>query len=222
MITRIIVALTLSIMSATFLFVDCSKNNSGSGQLSAQELALMSEIESAAAQSAPEASSAPPPQDSAPQLAQASAPSSSTQGSTPAGQSDAKKKSAQTGNSVVEIREKMFIAQTNDIYINKDDYLGKTIKYEGVFDQSEWRGNGKTYRYVIRFGPGCCPGDAAAAGFEVIWDGDDGGKPYPKKNDWVEAIGVLYEYDDDGIPSLRLALTSLKTLAKRGKEKVTQ
>ncbi|GBU21669.1 hypothetical protein R80B4_01569 [Fibrobacteres bacterium R8-0-B4] len=222
MITRIIVALTLSIMSATFLFVDCSKNNSGNGQLSAQELALLSEIESATAQPTPEEAQTPQPQDSAvPQLAQAS-PSSSTQGSTPTGQSDAKKKSAQTGNNVVEIREKMFIAQTNDIYINKDDYLGKTIKYEGVFDQSEWRGNGKTYRYVIRFGPGCCPGDAAAAGFEVLWDGDNSGKHYPKKNDWVEVTGVLHEYDDDGIPSLRLALTSLTVLAKRGKEKVTQ
>jgi len=204
MITRIIALLTLSIMSAMWVFVDCSKN--GSGQLSAQELAMLSEIESAAAQSTPE--SASPSQDTAPQLAQASPPSV---------QSEAKKKSAKTGRDTVEIREKMFIAQTNDIYINKDDYLGKTVKYEGLFEQSTWRDNGKTYRYVIRMGPGCCPGDNSAAGFEVVWD-----KGYPKKNDWVEAVGVLEEYDDDGIPSLRLALTSLTVLAKRGKEKVTQ
>jgi uncharacterized membrane protein YcgQ (UPF0703/DUF1980 family) len=190
-----------------WMFFGCSKNNSG--QLSAQELALLSEIESSATQSTQE-STPPPEQDSAPQLAQASLP-------TAPGQSGAKKKSAKTGRDTVEIREKMFIAQTNDIYINKDDYLGKTIKYEGIFDQSTWRNNGKTYRFVIRFGPGCCPGDAAAAGFEVLWD-----KDYPKKNDWVEAVGVLEEYDDAGIPSLRLALTSLTVLAKRGKEKVTQ
>jgi uncharacterized membrane protein YcgQ (UPF0703/DUF1980 family) len=200
MITRIIALLTLSITSAMWMFVDCSKNSSG--QLSAQELALLSEIESATAL---------PPKDSDPQLAQASP---------PPGQSEAKKKSARSGE-VVEIKEKMFIAQTNDIYINKNDYLGKTIKYEGLFDQSTWRDNGKTYRYVIRQGPGCCPGDAAAAGFEVVWD-KDRDKGYPKKNDWVEAVGVLEEYDDDGVPSLRLALTSLKVLAKRGKEKVTQ
>jgi len=200
MITRIIALLTLSIMSAMWMFADCSKNNSG--QLSAKELAMLSEIESATPESAS------PSQDAAPQLAQASA---------PAGQSEAKKKSAQNGRDTVEIREKMFIAQTNDIYINKNDYLGKTIKYEGVFDTSMWRGNGKIYHFVIRLGPGCCPGDNSAAGFEVIWD-----KGYPKKNDWVEAAGVLEEYDDDGVPSLRLALTSLKVLAKRGKEKVTQ
>jgi uncharacterized membrane protein YcgQ (UPF0703/DUF1980 family) len=140
-----------------------------------------------------------------------------TQDSTTAQPAAANKKKARVASDVVEIREKMFIAQTNDIYINKDDYLGRTIKYEGLFDESVWRGNGKTYRYVIRFGPGCCPGDAAAAGFEVVWD-----RGYPKKNDWVEAVGVLQEYDDDGSPSLRLALTSLSVLAKRGKEKVTQ
>ncbi len=209
MITRVIVLLTLSIISAMWMFVDCSKNNSGTGQLSAQELALLSEIESSATQSTQE-STPPPEQESAPQLAQASPPAAP-------GQSEAKKKSAKTGRDTVEIREKMFIAQTNDIYINKDDYLGKTIKYEGIFDQSTWRNNGKTYSFVIRFGPGCCPGDNSAAGFEVLWD-----KAYPKKNDWVEAVGVLEEYDDAGIPSLRLALTSLKVLTKRGKEKVTQ
>jgi len=211
MITRIIALLTLSIMSAVWMFADCSKNNTGTGQLSAQELALLSEIESAAAQSTPESAQS---QDSAPLLAQASP---------QAEQSGAKKKTIQDRSGiVVEIKEKMFIAQTNDIYINKNDYLGKTIKYEGLFDQSTWRNNGKTYRFVIRLGPGCCPGDNSAAGFEVVWDGDNSGKPYPKKNDWVEAVGILQEYDDDGIPSLRLALTSLTVLSKRGKERVTQ
>jgi uncharacterized membrane protein YcgQ (UPF0703/DUF1980 family) len=193
-------------MSAIFAFVNCSKSNSE--RLSARESALLSEIESA-----PQSTQESPPRS----LTQVSVTPESTQESIPAEQPTAKKKSAQTGGGVVEIKEKMFIAQTNDIYINKDDYIGKTIKYEGIFDTSTWRGNGKTYRYVIRFGPGCCPGDAAAAGFEVIWD-----RAYPKKNDWVEAAGVLEEYDDDGIPSLRLALTSLTVSAKRGKERVTQ
>jgi uncharacterized membrane protein YcgQ (UPF0703/DUF1980 family) len=204
MITRVVVSMALSVMFAIIIFFGCSKNKSE--QLSAQELALLSEIESTTQQTQePTASS--------------SSPSSQESPTTP-GQSDAKKTSVKAGGVVVEIKEKMFIAQTNDIYINKNDYLGKTIKYEGIFEQSTWRDNGKTYRYVVRMGPGCCPGDAAAAGFEVRWD--DAGKTFPKKNDWVEAVGVLEEYDDDGIPSLRLALTSLTVLAKRGKEKVTQ
>jgi len=193
MITKRIIALLtlLTISTLIITLVNCSKSNSE--QLSMRELTLLSEIESDTSQSARKSALAPPP---------------------PSAQ---KEKSPSRANDVVEIKEKMFIAQTNDIYINKGDYLGKTIKYEGLFDESAWRGNGKAYRFVVRLGPGCCPGDVSAAGFEVVWD-----KGYPKKNDWVEAVGVLEEYDDDGIPTLRLALTSLKVLAKRGKERVTQ
>jgi uncharacterized membrane protein YcgQ (UPF0703/DUF1980 family) len=77
--------------------------------------------------------------------------------------------------------------------------------------------NGKKYCYVIRYGPGCCPGDVSAAGFEVVWD-----KDYPKHNDWVKAAGVLEQYDDNGIPALRIALKSLTVLTVRGKERVTR
>jgi len=203
---RLIALTTLSAMF--FALAGCSKN--GSEKLSAQESALLSEIESAAAQSK---------RKQKPPKAQESAAQSKPE---PPSAAANKKTAKDRSGAVVEIKEKMFIAQINDIYMNKDDYLGKTIKYEGVFDTSTWRGNGKIYRFVSRLGPGCCPGDDTAVGFEVFWDGDNGGKPYPKKNDWVEAAGVLQEYDDDGIPSLRLALTSLTALAKRGKERVTQ
>jgi hypothetical protein len=117
---------------------------------------------------------------------------------------------------LIEIKEKMFIAQTNDIYFNAEDYLGKTIKYEGIFQSYTWEENGVTYYSVIRYGPGCCGVDANA-GFEVIWD-----KEYPLPDDWVEAVGVLDEYDEDGYKYLRLALNSLTVLDTRGEEYVSQ
>lgn len=117
---------------------------------------------------------------------------------------------------VIEIKEKMFVAQTNDIYFNADDYIGKTIKYEGIFDIYVAPANGQSYYSVIRYGPGCCGVDANA-GFEVIWDGE-----YPKQNDWVEAVGVLEKYDEGDVKFLRLALTSLKVLPTRGSEYVSQ
>jgi uncharacterized membrane protein YcgQ (UPF0703/DUF1980 family) len=117
---------------------------------------------------------------------------------------------------VVEIKEKMFVAQTNDIYFNADDYVGKTIKYEGLFDIYVSPGNGQTYYSVIRYGPGCCGVDANA-GFEVVWDGE-----YPKQNDWVEAVGVLEKYAEGDVKFLRVALTSLKVLPTRGAENVSQ
>ncbi|GBR76183.1 zinc transport system permease protein [Candidatus Termititenax persephonae] len=115
---------------------------------------------------------------------------------------------------LVEIRENFFVTQTNEIYANALDYLGRTLKYEGIFSVYEDPDTQKKYYAVIRYGPGCC-GTDLNAGFEVIWD-----KPYPETNAWVEAVGVLEEYDDSGIRALRLNLASLKILPTRGKERV--
>ncbi|MDR1541086.1 MAG: hypothetical protein LBU32_24435 [Clostridiales bacterium] len=122
---------------------------------------------------------------------------------------------ADRSGEVVEIKEKLFIAQTNDIYYNPEDYFGKTITYEGLFDIYEEPGYG-VYYYVIRYGPGCC-GNDANAGFEVKWD-----KGYPAQDDWVRATGVLESYEEEGYQYLRLSLSTLDVLDVRGAEVVTQ
>jgi hypothetical protein len=114
----------------------------------------------------------------------------------------------------LEIREKMFIAQTNEVYLNPEDYMGRTIKLEGLFKKQEYAGG--AYCFVIRYGPGCC-GNDGSAGFEVAWD-----RPYPQEDDWVEVVGVLDSYDEDGYPYIYLALSSLMVKAERGREFVTQ
>jgi uncharacterized membrane protein YcgQ (UPF0703/DUF1980 family) len=123
---------------------------------------------------------------------------------------------SKNGDEIIEIKEKMFIAQTNDVYFNAQDYLGKTIKYEGILQKHIVPEAGATYYSVIRYGPGCC-GIDANAGFEVSWE-----REYPAQNDWVEAVGVLEVYDEDGYKYLRLALKSLTVLATRGAEYVRQ
>jgi uncharacterized membrane protein YcgQ (UPF0703/DUF1980 family) len=124
---------------------------------------------------------------------------------------------ASFADDIVEIKEKMFVAQTNDVYINPDEYLGRTIKLEGMFGL-DLEMSPPVY-YVFRYGPGCCGYDANA-GFEVVWK--DEKTAYPNENDWVEAAGVLENYEDDGEPYLRLALTSLVVKAERGLETVEQ
>ncbi|MDR1272229.1 MAG: hypothetical protein LBK04_04475 [Clostridiales Family XIII bacterium] len=124
--------------------------------------------------------------------------------------------SGNPSDEVVEIKEKMFIAQANDIFYNAEDYLGKTIKYEGIFTVYEEPETGNKYYAVIRYGPGCC-GIDANAGFEVLW-----GNEYPSQNDWVEAVGILEEYEEGGNTFLRLALSSLTVLPVRGAEYVSQ
>lgn len=117
---------------------------------------------------------------------------------------------------IIEIKEKMFVAQTNEIYINKEEYLGKTIKLEGIFDEQHSNESEKTYYHVYRRSPGCC-GNDGVSGFEIIWD-----KEYPKVNDWIEVVGTLEEYEEQGYNFLRLRLKELNVKEERGKEFVNQ
>ena len=120
-----------------------------------------------------------------------------------------------TSGSEVVIGDKLFVAQTNDIYLNAEDYFGKTIRYEGIFKQAMWSETEDMLSYVIRYGPGCCGYDGEV-GFEVVWDGT-----WPEEDAWCEAIGVLEVYEQDGRAYLRMALSSLKVLEQRGMEYVT-
>ncbi|MCL1816691.1 MAG: hypothetical protein FWG43_03705 [Clostridiales bacterium] len=113
------------------------------------------------------------------------------------------------------IKESTFLAQRNDIYANVRNYLGKTIKYEGIYMFCDVSTTGEDRRSVIRYGPACCDTDIFI-GFELVYD-----KGYPKSNAWVEVIGVLSGYKDaNGNNCLRITATSLKELPTRGKEKV--
>ncbi len=118
-----------------------------------------------------------------------------------------------------EVEEASFLTQVTDVYINTPDYLGKTIALEGLMDVYTYVGNGITYRTVYRNHPGCC-GNDGYIGLEVIWE--DAEAAYPEKNEWVRAVGVLEQYDDEGYPYLRLRLESIDVLAERGLEFVTQ
>jgi predicted small secreted protein len=121
---------------------------------------------------------------------------------------------------IVEIKEKMFVAQSNDIWYNTDDYMGKIIKYEGLLDEYTDPATGNVYYSVIRYGPGCCGVDANC-GFEVKWE-DETANQYPKAGDWCEVMGRLQTYSESGVDYLRINLTSLTVLEKRGEEYVRQ
>lgn len=120
------------------------------------------------------------------------------------------------GDEILEIREKMFIAQVNDIYVNAEDYFDKTIQYEGYLEIYEASDLPQPKYFVFRNGPGCCANDGLV-GFEVAWDG-----AYPQENAWVRVIGKLELYEDNGFDYLRMALDSLDELEVRGEENVYQ
>lgn len=125
----------------------------------------------------------------------------------------------QEGDEII-IRERLFVAQTNDIYINPEDYLGKKIRYEGIFKTSAWGTNDETtLYYVIRYGPGCCGYDNEC-GFEVMWpEGTD--IEWPEVDVWVEVVGTIEHLVDGDYEFMIVRLNSLTVKEERGAETVT-
>ncbi|AEF84939.1 hypothetical protein TREPR_3529 [Treponema primitia ZAS-2] len=117
---------------------------------------------------------------------------------------------------VVEITESVFLPQVIDIYVNRNKYLGKTIRYEGSLEKEDYPALGLSYYYVDRIGPACHEGADNRLGFEVSWD-----DPYPAAHSWVEVTGRLDSYEENGRTFLHLILSSLKVLDQRGAEHIT-
>ncbi|WP_295158050.1 hypothetical protein [uncultured Brachyspira sp.] len=115
-------------------------------------------------------------------------------------------------NNIIEIKERMFINQCNDIYLNPDDYRGKLIKLEGIYDGFTDDETGEKLNFVFRYGPGCCGYDGVA-GFEFNYNGS-----IPNPQDWIEIVGIVEVLEIDNYETIRLNAVSLNVLNKRGKE----
>ena len=118
-----------------------------------------------------------------------------------------------SSKNIVEIREKMFINQCNDIYLNPNDYKGKLVKIEGIYDGYVDEDTGNRANFVYRFGPGCCGLDGVA-GFEFAYNG----KVVPEIQDWVEVVGAVEVIDSENIKTVRLNAISLTIKPERGQE----
>jgi len=116
---------------------------------------------------------------------------------------------------MVDITEKMFIAQCNDVYLNPDDYQGKAIRLEGMYQFYADVQSGKAYHYVVRNGPGCCGSDGSA-GFEFLYDGVP-----PQENDWIEVIGTVEKMTIGESEYIVLRAGSVTVKEERGAEFVS-
>ena len=68
--------------------------------------------------------------------------------------------------------------------MNLEDYLGKTIKIQGLIYTYQ-NNNGDICYAVVRNTPGCC-GTDGLAGIDIRYDGE-----YPEENTWVKVEGVM-------------------------------
>lgn len=115
---------------------------------------------------------------------------------------------------ILYIKEASFVTQINEIYLNKSDFVGKTISYEGyMFSYQPPEPYDMRY-FVVRNGPGCCANDSTV-GFEIEWSGE-----MPADNDWCLVTGVLEKYKDDGLTYLRVKIDSIEVLDERGQDTV--
>ena len=115
-------------------------------------------------------------------------------------------------SSVLEIKDKVFIAQTTDIMLNASSYEGKTVKVEGMYFGYFDDYDNRDYHYVQRRSPGCC-GNDGLVGFEFIYDGD-----MPELDDWIEAIGQVEVFKVGENERARLRLSQLTVKEERGME----
>ena len=108
-------------------------------------------------------------------------------------------------NNMVEITDNFFIEQTNDVYLNLSDYIGKTIKIEGLI-YSYKDSNGDICYAVVRNTPGCC-GNDGLAGIDIRYFED-----YPEENTWVEVVGVVGTDKIQGgeIPAIQVSTLNIK------------
>jgi zinc transport system permease protein len=121
------------------------------------------------------------------------------------------------GDGVIEIREKLFIAQCNDIYLNPGEYIGRRVRIEGMYYEYAEEG-GAIYYSVTRLGPGCC-GNDGVAGFEFACDSP----PVCEPDDWISVEGVITPYTyDDGYESVIIGDASVTVKTERGAEYVSQ
>jgi putative membrane protein len=116
---------------------------------------------------------------------------------------------------IVEIRERMFATQVNEIYLNSADYLGRNIRLEGIFRIIQH--NDETFFYVLRYAPDGCCGGRGFVGFEVRMAAGYS-RQFPADNSWVEATGILREFSAGSGRFLYLELFSLNVLTRRGAE----
>ena len=102
---------------------------------------------------------------------------------------------------ILEIADPDFASQIQQIQFFQNDFLGRTIRYEGLFLSSYWEG--EAIYFVARLEGGCC----GFHGFEVYLNDiarfDD--------ETWVEVTGILEEFfvEDAERYFLRLNVISL-------------
>ena len=96
---------------------------------------------------------------------------------------------------IVEITDNYFIEQTNDVYINLNDYIGKTVKMNGSFSVYEDEETGKVYFacYIADATACCSQGIEFTLSGEHVYPDD-----YPEVGSEIVVQGIFETYEENG------------------------
>ncbi|WP_288868865.1 DUF1980 domain-containing protein [uncultured Parvimonas sp.] len=121
------------------------------------------------------------------------------------------KRDADSKDGIINISDGIFLALVNDIYINKDEYVGKKVRISGQNSRFEDKDTGEVIYAILREGPGCCYNDSVI-GFEYITDGK-----YPEPQKWYEMVGevIIDNYKSGKV--VKLKLIDIKETEPKGK-----
>lgn len=117
----------------------------------------------------------------------------------------------QTAKADIVMQDKYFITQINDIYINYEQYLGKTIEVEG-FPMSYQK-----YKFVGRYGPGCCVSDGYAY-LEYEYSEE---LELVDEKDWIKVKGTIEKGFDGTQTYIYIKATSVEKMDTRGNDTVS-
>ncbi len=88
----------------------------------------------------------------------------------------------------------MVFSEVYNMMISPEEYEGKTIKAEGIFQVFQDSDNKNFYALVIADATACCQ-----QGLELIWDGNPAyPDDFPKENSEIEITGVYKSYVEEG------------------------
>jgi len=91
------------------------------------------------------------------------------------------------------VSDRFFALQMEEIMLEPENFMGRTIRYTGMFSPLFWEETGGTYYHVLRFDD-CC-GPILPLGFEVNLNNIPAVTPWA----WVEVTGVLGTHYIEGV-----------------------
>lgn len=115
---------------------------------------------------------------------------------------------------IITFKDDYFMTQVNDIYNNPNDYIGKKIEIEGFPMDT-----GDGYKYVGRYGPGCCGNDGYVY-LEYVYN--EKKISLVAEKDWIKVKGTIKKIVDKTGTIIYIEATSVEKLYTRGIDRVTK